>query len=72
MFTKHKSVKTFRSCTLSTLLNLCPNFEKSSTKTQYRGSPTSTVSTSTNSTNMIFGAIGNMKLVLVEFLELAM
>ena len=37
----------------------------------YRGSPTSTVSTSTNSTCTIFGAIG-IELVLVEFLELAM
>ena len=37
----------------------------------YRGSPTSTVSTSTNSTSTFFCAIG-MKLVLVEFLELAM
>ncbi len=37
----------------------------------YRGSPTSTVSTSTNSTSTIFSAIG-IKLVLVEFLELAM
>ena len=37
----------------------------------YRGSPTSTVSTSTNSTGTIFSAIG-IKFVLVEFLELAM
>ena len=38
---------------------------------KYRGSPTSTVSTSMNSTSTIFSAIG-IKLVLVEFLELAM
>ena len=37
----------------------------------YRGSPTSTVSTSTNSTSTIFSAIG-IKSVLVEFLDLAM
>ena len=38
---------------------------------KYRGSPTSTVSTSTNSTSTIFSAIG-IKLVLVEFLALPM
>ena len=37
----------------------------------YRGSPTSTVSTSMNSTSTIFSAIG-IKLVLVEFLALPM
>ena len=37
----------------------------------YRGSLTSTVSTSTNSTNTSFSAIG-VKLLIVEFLELAM
>ena len=36
-----------------------------------RGAPTSTVPTSTNSTSMIFSAIG-MKLVPVEFLALPM
>jgi hypothetical protein len=48
---------------------LKPNFICGVTK--YRGSPTSTVSTSTNSTCTIFSAIG-IKFVLVEFLELAM
>ena len=38
---------------------------------RYRGSPTSSVSTSTDSTTMIFSAIG-IKVVLVEFPELAM
>jgi hypothetical protein len=41
------------------------------TMTRYRGSPTSTVSNSTNSTCTIFSAI-DIKFVQVEFLELAM
>ena len=52
-------------------LQLIETGRNSNTKYVYRGSPISTVSTSTNSTSTIFSAIG-IKLVLVEFLELPM